>query len=240
MDLNISSAEESACEQGMGLMTIDEDGTGEKSGVQKINVEQPETSSAAQGMDHSSVPENSSMAKELGVCEDDFNGNLISDEVDLALENYEELFGSAFNSSRYLFEHGGIGSLFEKDEAHEGSMQQPALSNNASADSFMTCRTEPIICYSSKPAHSNISFSGITGESNAGDFQDCGASSMKQLSREPQPWCHPTAQDIIASSHATTRNNAVMRYKEKKKARKFDMRVWYVSRKEWADVRRRV
>lgn len=220
MDLNISSAEESACEQGMGLMTIDEDGTGEKSGVQKINVEQPETSSAAQGMDHSSVPENSSMAKELGVCEDDFNGNLISDEVDLALENYEELFGSAFNSSRYLFEHGGIGSLFEKDEAHEGSMQQPALSNNASVDSFMTCRTEPIICYSSKPAHSNISFSGITGESNAGDFQDCGASSMKQLSREPQPWCHPTAQDIIASSHATTRNNAVMRYKEKKKARK--------------------
>ncbi|CAD5334306.1 unnamed protein product [Arabidopsis thaliana] len=240
MDLNISSAEECACEQGMGLMTIDEDGTGEKSGVQKINVEQPETSSAAQGMDHSSVPENSSMAKELGVCEDDFNGNLISDEVDLALENYEELFGSAFNSSRYLFEHGGIGSLFEKDEAHERSMQQPALSNNASADSFMTCRTEPIICYSSKPAHSNISFSGITGESNAGDFQDCGASSMKQLSREPQPWCHPTAQDIIASSHATTRNNAVMRYKEKKKARKFDKRVRYVSRKERADVRRRV
>ncbi|EFH41883.1 hypothetical protein ARALYDRAFT_357028 [Arabidopsis lyrata subsp. lyrata] len=186
-----------------------------------------------------------SLSYELGVCEDDFNGNLITDEVDLALENYEELFGSAFNSSRYLFEHGGIGSLFEKDEAPEGSnkgneMQQPAVNNNASADSFMTCRTEPIICYSSKPTHSNISFSGITGESNAGDFQDCGASSMKQLLREPQPWCHPTAQDIIASSHATTRNNAVMRYKEKKKARKFDKRVRYVSRKERADVRRRV
>ncbi|CAL9242568.1 unnamed protein product [Arabidopsis halleri] len=245
MDLNISSSGESACEQGMGLMTIDEDDTGEKPGVPNVNVDQPETSSAAQGMDHSSVPENSSLAKELGVCEDDFNGNLITDEVDLALENYEELFGSAFNSSRYLFEHGGIGSLFEKDEAPEDStqgnaMQQPAVSNNASADSFMTCITEPIICYLSKPTHSNISFSGITGESNAGDFQDCGASSMKQLLKEPQPWCHPTAQDIIASSHATTRNNAVMRYKEKKKARKFDKRVRYVSRKERADVRRRV
>ncbi|XP_010442245.1 PREDICTED: zinc finger protein CONSTANS-LIKE 10 [Camelina sativa] len=245
LDLNMSSTGESACEQGMGLMTIDE-GPGDKSGVQNVNVDQSGTSSAAQGMDRSSVPENTSLAKELGVCEDDFNGNLIMDEVDMALENYEELFGAAFNSSRYLFEHGGIGSLFDKDEAPEGSiegnaMQQPAISNNASADdSFMTCRTEPIICYSSKPAHSNISFSGVTGESNAGDFQDCGASSMKQLSNEPQPWCPPTSQDIIASSHATTRNNAVMRYKEKKKARKFDKRVRYVSRKERADVRRRV
>lgn len=98
--------------------------------------------------------------------------------------------------------------------------QQPAVSNGASADSLMSVRTEPVLCFSSKPAHSTISFSGVTAESTAGDFQDCGASSMKQLSREPQPWCPPISQDIIASSHATTRNNAVMRYKEKKKARK--------------------
>ncbi|KAG2316444.1 hypothetical protein Bca52824_019566 [Brassica carinata] len=53
------------------------------------------------------------------------------------------------------------------------SMQQPGGSNAASEDSFMTCRTEPIICFSSQPAHSNISFSGVTGESNAGEIQDC-------------------------------------------------------------------
>lgn len=99
-------------------------------------------------------------------------------------------------------------------------VQQPAESNGASVDSFMSCRTEPIISYSSKPAHSNISFSGVTGESTAGDFQDCGASTLQQISREPLPWCPPTSQEINASSHATTRNNAVMRYKEKKKARK--------------------
>lgn len=64
LDLNIDSAGESACEQGMGLMTIDE-GTGEKSGVQNVNGDQPETSSAAQDMDRSSVPENSSLAKVL-------------------------------------------------------------------------------------------------------------------------------------------------------------------------------
>lgn len=93
--------------------------------------------------------------------------------------------------------------------------QQPAESNAASGDSFITCRTEPIICFSSQPAHSNISFSGATGEAN--DIQDCGvSSSMQQVSREPPPWCPPTAQEISA----TTRNNAVIRYKEKKKARK--------------------
>ncbi|KAL0737833.1 hypothetical protein Bca4012_014043 [Brassica carinata] len=235
LDLDFSKGGQSACEQGMGLMTIDEG----KSGVQDANVDRPGTSSAAQGMDRSSVPEKATLAaKGLGVAEDEFCGNLIMDEMDLAFEKYDELFGTAYNSSKDLFEHGGLESLFEK---HEGSikgktMQQPAESNAASGDSsFMTCRTEPIICFSSQPAHSNISFSGATGEGN--DFQDCGVSSMQQVSIEPpQPWCPPTAQEISA----TTRNNAVIRYKEKKKARKFDKRVRYVSRKERADVRRRV
>ncbi|KAL0658337.1 hypothetical protein Bca4012_078922 [Brassica carinata] len=227
LDLDFSKGGQSACEQGMGLMTIDE-GTGEKrSGGHDANVDQPGTSSAAQ--------EKSTLAKGLGVSEDDYCGNLIMDEMDLAFEKYDELFGTAYNSSKDLFEHGGLESLFEN---HEGkTMQQPAESNAASGDSFMTCRTEPIICFSSQPAHSNLSFSGATVEgNNAGDFQDCGVSSMQQVSKETPLWCPPTAQEISA----TTRNNAVIRYKEKKKARKFDKRVRYVSRKERADVRRRV
>ncbi|CAN8265726.1 unnamed protein product [Cochlearia groenlandica] len=241
LDLDFSSGGQSACEQGMGLMTIDDDngGEGEKTSVENANVDQPETSSVAQGMD--SAQEDSTLAKDLVVPEDDFCGNLGMNEVDLAFEKYDELFGTAFNSSRDLFEHGGLGSLFEKHEGlNQGNAtQQPATSNAASGDSFMSCRTEPIICFTSQPDHSNISFSGITGD----DIQDCGASSMQQqqqLSREPPPWCPPTSQEISASAHATTRNNAVMRYKEKKKARKFDKRVRYVSRKERADVRRRV
>jgi hypothetical protein len=49
LDLNLSSAGESACEKGMGLMTIDEGGGGgEKSGVGDVNVvDEPGTSSAA-------------------------------------------------------------------------------------------------------------------------------------------------------------------------------------------------
>lgn len=185
------------------------------------------------------------------MCEDDFYGNLGMDEVDMALENYEELFGTAFNPSEELFGHGGIDSLFQKHQTKApevfihfpymiyqhlsklmhlyvilimlccfcsiqgGNSVHPAGSN----DSFMSSKTEPIICYTSKPAQSNISFSGVTGESSAGDFQECGASSSIQLSGEP-PWYPPTSQENNACSHSVTRNNAVMRYKEKKKARK--------------------
>lgn len=68
LDLDFSEGGgRSACEQGMGLMTIDEC-TGEKrTGVRDGNVDQPGTSSAAQGVDRSSVPESSTLAKVMNV-----------------------------------------------------------------------------------------------------------------------------------------------------------------------------
>ncbi|KAL0744169.1 hypothetical protein Bca4012_085682 [Brassica carinata] len=229
-------AGQSGCEQEMGMMNIDDDNgqTNQNCNEDKKDVgssSRPETSSAA--------PATSSFPKEVRVCEDDFYGNLGMDEVDLALENYEELFGTAFNTSGELFGQGGIDCLFQKHQQaapQGGNLVQPAESND---DSFMSSKTEPIICFTSKPAHSNISFSGVTGDSSAGDFQECGASSSMQLSGEP-PWYPQTSQDNNPCSQSVTRNNAVMRYKEKKKARKFDKTVRYASRKARADVRRRV
>ncbi|XP_027344482.1 zinc finger protein CONSTANS-LIKE 9-like isoform X2 [Abrus precatorius] len=160
---------------------------------------------------------------------DDFN----MDEVDLNLENYEELFGVALSHSEELFENGGIDSLFGTKDmsagdsncqdavAAEGSSvglvntMQPACSNAASADSILSTKTEPILCFTGKQAQSNLSFSGITGESSAGDYQDCGASSML-LMGEP-PWLTPCPENSLQSAN---RSNAVMRYKEKKKTRK--------------------
>ncbi|OMP05446.1 hypothetical protein CCACVL1_01900 [Corchorus capsularis] len=96
----------------------------------------------------------------------------------------------------------------------------------------MSNKTDSILCFT---RHSNLSFSGLTGESSAGDYQDCGASSML-LMGEP-PWCPPCTDNSFPSA---TRNDAVMRYKEKKKTRKFEKRVRYASRKARADVRKRV
>ena len=90
---------------------------------------------------------------------------------------------------------------------------QPACSNAVSADSMLSTKTEPIPCFSARQAQSNLSFSGITGESSAGDYQDCGASTL--LMGEP-PWC-PCPENSLQSAN---RSNAVIRYKEKKKARK--------------------
>lgn len=88
---------------------------------------------------------------------------------------------------------------------------QPACSTAASADSVASCKTEPNICYTRQH-----SFSGVTGECSTGDYQDCGASSMLIMG-EP-PWYPPGAENAMPPS---SRNDAVMRYMEKKKTRKY-------------------
>ncbi|MBA0822059.1 hypothetical protein Goarm_018878 [Gossypium armourianum] len=82
---------------------------------------------------------------------------------------------------------------------------------------MMSSKTDSILCFTARQAHSSVSFSGLTGESSAGDYQDCGASSML-LMGEPS-WCPPCAESSFQSA---TRSNAVMRYKEKKKTRKIN------------------
>lgn len=91
---------------------------------------------------------------------------------------------------------------------------KPTDSNAASADSIRSCKTEPSGCFARQI--SNLSFSGVTGESSAGDYQDCCASSMLLIG-EQQPWCPQGSESSLASD---IRNSAVQRYKEKKKTRK--------------------
>nr|XP_043621448.1 zinc finger protein CONSTANS-LIKE 9-like [Erigeron canadensis]XP_043621449.1 zinc finger protein CONSTANS-LIKE 9-like [Erigeron canadensis] len=167
----------------------------------------------------------------------DFN----MDEVDLSIENYEELFGVGHNDPEHLFAKDGIDSLFggaessyaaKESSTGQANPAQPTCSN-ASADSLVSCKTEPTR-YGRQ--HSNISFSSLTGESSAGEYQDCGASSML-LMGEP-PWCTPGVAP--SNTPSGSRSDAVLRYKEKKKMRKFDKRVRYATRKARADVRKRV
>ncbi|MBA0579418.1 zinc finger protein CONSTANS-LIKE 9 [Gossypium raimondii] len=186
-----------------------------------------------------------------GVCKDDLYDDFNMDEIDLNLEKYEELFGVTLNHSEELFGNGGIDSLFgTKDmsatDSYQGAVAaegssvglvnaiQPACSNAASADSMMSNKTNSILCFTARQDHSSFSFSGLTGESSGGDYQDCGASSMLLMGEAP--WCPPS--EVPFSS--ATRSDAVMRYKEKKKTRKFEKRVRYASRKARADVRKRV
>ncbi|EER89633.1 hypothetical protein BDA96_10G152400 [Sorghum bicolor] len=168
------------------------------------------------------------------------------DDVDLAFENYEELFGTSHIQTEQLFDDAGIDSYFEVKEAPAGNsteqskLKQPANSNAVSADSGMSnpgVKGDSSVCIPLRQARSSLSlsFSGLTGESSAGDHQDCVVSSLL-LMGEP-PWQPPGPEGSIAGG---SRDSAITRYKEKKKRRKFDKKIRYASRKARADVRKRV
>ncbi|KAL5972416.1 Zinc finger protein CONSTANS-like [Asimina triloba] len=195
------------------------------------------------------------VTKGLGICEgDDLYDDFGVADVDLSFENYEELFGLSHKQSEQLFEESGIDNWFTTkngpaaDSSGRGEFvaeasstghvkaMQPACSNTMSADSVMSARgvkSDSSLCFPARQAIS-LSFSGMTGDS-AGDYQDCGVSSAL-LMGEP-PW-YPTGTEN--SFPTASRDNAVMRYKEKKKNRKFEKKIRYASRKARADVRRRV
>ncbi|GMH11997.1 hypothetical protein Nepgr_013838 [Nepenthes gracilis] len=287
LDLPLPTADDLTCEQGFGLMSIEEksvrtsaDTVDKDSGIEtsaavgvnhEWSTDKPNVWTESSSMPKLSVPQYQEQpalsenrapskmqpfclgSKGVGIFEDDPYADLDMDEIDLNFDNYEELFGVTLTHCEQLLENGGIDSLFGlKDLSTDDSNCEgvlgfegpsigssnallPACSNAASADSIMSIKTEPNLGFASRQAHSTVSFSGLTGESNGGDYQDCGASSMLLLG-EP-PWFPPCPESFLPS---VSRKDAVMRYKEKKKTRKFEKRVRYASRKERADIRKRV
>ncbi|KAF5193904.1 Zinc finger protein constans-like [Thalictrum thalictroides] len=283
---DVPSANEYACEQKLGLMSIDEDTvTNYMVPSETNNIVDPSVtrkmsndgnegqfgawtgSSSMPGMNplqctqlagsvDSTTPKPSPRGLEgLGTIEDDFCKDFNVDDIDLNFENYEELFGICQNQREQDIGNGGIDNLFGMPDmsaigsgcqggfltkgslAGKDSLMQSLCQDTISADSVMSVKTEPNFCYSAVPAHSSLSlsFSGLTGESATGDYQDSGVSSM--LLMDEPPWFPPGTDNSFLSAN---RDSAVMRYKEKKKARKFEKKIRYESRKARADVRKRV
>ncbi|KAH6824204.1 hypothetical protein C2S53_011715 [Perilla frutescens var. hirtella] len=207
------------------------------------NADQP-TASTSSSMPEAPLPG----PKGRALYEDDgYYDDLNMDEIDLGIENYEELFGVPLDNPKNIFGNDGIcgtkdmstsnckdACAAEVSSTGGVNVMHPACSNAASADSVVSCKTEPNLCFT-RQAQSGLSFSGLTGETSAGDYQDCGISSTPIVG-DP-PW-YPQGPE--SSMPSTIRTNAVMRYKEKKKARIFEKKVRYESRKARADVRRRV
>lgn len=90
--------------------------------------------------------------------------------------------------------------------------------------------------FSARPAliSRSLTFSGRSGDS--GDYQDCNASPLFFSSGEAS--LGSRSPDSISITQA--RDSAMLRYKEKRKNRRFDKRVRYESRKARADIRKRV
>ncbi|CAL9136024.1 Zinc finger protein [Musa troglodytarum] len=280
--------EDADCEQGLGLMTIDENsvtncwGHPENgiSGAGKLNnpgaldkfdslvgsssglaiCSMPCTADLVTGSVDSTTPKLSCPGtKDSELCKDGLCDDFNLDDVDLTFQNYEELFGLSHNQTGHLFDDHGIDVIFDpwdtcaansncQDEfvgeaSSEGQVKpMPTTCSNAvSADSVMSNPGQNVdssMFLPARQAHSclSFSFSGLTGESNARDYQDCGVSSMLLMSEPPVFPAGPESSMLPTAS----RDSAVMRYKEKKKTRKFEKKIRYASRKAMADVRRRV
>ncbi|KAH8953675.1 hypothetical protein BDL97_08G039600 [Sphagnum fallax] len=82
----------------------------------------------------------------------------------------------------------------------------------------------------------SLSLSGLSGD-DSGDYYDCTTAVSSMLINADPSW-GPTSPDSGALTQA--RDSAMLRYKEKKKNRKFDKKIRYESRKERADIRKRV
>ncbi|KAJ4976350.1 hypothetical protein NE237_001456 [Protea cynaroides] len=282
--LESRSMDDSNCEQGLGLMSIDENNISNYWGPTEEN--STVDHAVASGMEDvenvdkfglwmgsSSVSASNPMPRIVDqpsgsvdpttaklccpgtevreVCEDsDLYEDLKAGDFDLNFENYEELFGMSQNNQEKLCENAEIDNLFgtkdisaedsisQEEFMTEGSLagqhaaMQPACSNAASADSMMSCKTEPSLCFAARQAQSSLSlsFSGLTRESGGGDYHDSGVSSMIFMG-EP-PWCSPHQENSLPSA---SRDSAIMRYKAKKKSRRFEKKIRYASRKARAD-----
>ncbi|KAF9590749.1 hypothetical protein IFM89_038062 [Coptis chinensis] len=200
-------------------------------------------------MESTKPKKDSSETKRVGICEADYFEDFNASDMELNCENYDELFGVSQSNSEQLFENGGIDSLFGVKDlsvaasncqgslAGKGKVVQPICSDAVSVDSVMSAKTEPVHYCQEKRAHSSLSlsFSGLTGESSVGDYQDCGVSSMLLMGDSS---LDPLGAETTFQS--ASRDDAVMRYKEKKKSRKFEKKIRYASRKARADIRKRV
>ncbi|KAK4439490.1 Zinc finger protein CONSTANS-LIKE 10 [Sesamum alatum] len=166
-------------------------------------------------------------------------------DIDLDLENYGAVFDELDDPQQY-FENGGIDSLFErgtgcnvkcvKDSSLKSETMQQACSNPVSADSTTSCKSNTHDCFTG-PAQSTISLSflALDHELDTKDYEDCEGFSMAIIEEHPCNISYPGHQFSSA-----IRDGAVLRYKEKRKSRKFNHKIRYASRKARADVRKRV
>ncbi|XP_057765132.1 zinc finger protein CONSTANS-LIKE 10-like [Salvia miltiorrhiza] len=172
--------------------------------------------------------------------------NFYISDTELSLDDYEALFDESRDETQQFFDNGGADSFFgmedyntecnvkgvtTKASSSKVETLKQDCSNQLSAESMTSCKSDSNDCVT-RPAQSthSISFSGRTTECNIGDLPESGGFSSVMMEEHQY--------DIQFSS--AIRDDAVLRYKEKRKSRKFDKKIRYASRKERADVRKRV
>ncbi|XP_062110011.1 zinc finger protein CONSTANS-LIKE 10-like isoform X2 [Humulus lupulus] len=204
--------------------------------------------------------------QDLGVCEelvweDDFN----IPDVDLTFRNFEELFDqdpsrallnekdesySSIDKGLFLdkfddshsriMEEASVDFLvldLERDMAsHNKAHDEDSSANQPSMNYYMPCPNRP--SYSSM----SLSVSRFSADSGGGGGGGSGGSGSRgdSLDSGLSPYIRGESSMNYPDFDFEARENAKMRYKEKKKSRMHDKQIRYPSRKVNADVRNRV
>ncbi|KAK1552341.1 hypothetical protein Q3G72_015004 [Acer saccharum] len=189
--------------------------------------------------------------QDLGVCQDTVsNDDLDIPDVDLTFRNFEELFGGDQDPSRAKLGDKFASCSSEKDlrldksfKSNARAMQDAFVASSvyithfASADhdtlqmdKFLGNMDSP---RQMRPYYSTLSFSNSRFSS---ENSDCLDSILSPTARGEASSYFPDPE----SAHSEARENAMMRYKEKKKARRQENQIRYPLRKARADVRKRV
>lgn len=206
--------------------------------------------------------------QDLETCgdDDDLCQGFVMCEDDLKISSYEDIFATpsqdqsfedlvsacspigqstSFSESSVHMESIPEGQLLDSQVAYKvgsagsGQMQTEA---NAEVGAFRSpgaynCSNH-MASYSILPARTaiSLSLSGMSGESLGTDYVDCGAS-PSVTSMNENAWGSAT---LDTGAMAQARDSAMLRYIEKKKTRRYEKRIRYLSRKTRADVRKRV
>ncbi|CAK9273734.1 unnamed protein product [Sphagnum jensenii] len=176
-------------------------------------------------------------AEDLGICKGEgevgglCEGGFSMADVDLSFDNYEDIFSSTqdLSSSSFNDIHAGCTSLGQ-DSVTEEKNQWVANMQSITQSKLLESTNQ-------RPTGSSLSLSlsGVSGDSS--DYHECTAASSMLINTDSS-WV-PTSPDRGALTHQA-RDSAMLRYKEKKKIRKFDKKIRYESRKARADIRKRV
>ncbi|XP_021299386.1 putative zinc finger protein At1g68190 isoform X7 [Herrania umbratica] len=165
--------------------------------------------------------------QDLGVCEDIFcEDDFNMPDMELTFPNFEDLFGADQDPIRALLDDKDVScSSVDKDMSFNKSDIGNARPVKGISDS-----PRPI-----RPSYSTMSFSvsRFSAESSGTDCPDSGLSPITQVEAS---YFSPD----LDSLHSEARENAMLRYKEKKKARLHERQIRSASRKARTDVRKRV
>ncbi|KAK9106246.1 hypothetical protein Scep_023090 [Stephania cephalantha] len=182
--------------------------------------------------------------QDLGICEEhSCDDGLKIPEVDLTFQNFDELFYGDQVQNRSFFDDIDTASLSKEKDASPNKLDH----NNAKSTEDILISASDYVqwtfpgnvddLHSLQQASSCLSLSAsmLSAETSFSDYLDSGDSPKFAMKDEP-----PCISADVESGHSEVRENAMRRYKEKKKDRLYEKRICYASRKARADVRKRV